>query len=180
MSETQPNLLLTAPEALRLGEPQEIALDSVELNRAAALLLARQAKYSLRIMSHNLDPEVFGTRDFGEALSRLARRARQNAVKILIRDNRRLVHDTHRLLDIIRQFSTYIEVRKTPRKFAESDQEFILADDGGVLVSQPGGAYMATLYLHDPALAKGLADDFAGMWEHSESDPYVRQLSFGA
>lgn len=180
MSETESNLLLIAPDELRLGEPQEFALDSAELNRAAALLLARQAKYSLCIMSHYLDPEVFGTRDFGEALSRLARRARQNAVKILIRDNRRLVHQTHRLLDVIRQFSTYIEVRKTPRKFAGSDQEFVLADDGGALVSQPGGAYMATLYLHNPALTKSLREDFSGMWEHSESDPYVRQLSFGA
>jgi hypothetical protein len=179
MTATDPNLLLAAPDELRLGEPGEVVLDSVELNRAAALLLARQAKYSLLIMSHNLDPEVFSTRDFGEALSRLARRARQKAVKILIRDNRRLIHETHRLLDVIRQFGTFIELRKTPRKFAGSDQEFVLADADGVLARQPGGAYAATLHLHNPGLAKGLREEFMGMWEHSEPDPYVRQLSFG-
>jgi hypothetical protein len=179
MNEITNNPLELDPERFVLGETkEEVYLDSPELNRLAAQRLLDQTTRRYYILSRDLDPNVFSTRDFSESMARLCRRGRHTDVRMLIADNRKLIHQTHRLLDTIRQFSSYIQLRVLPRRFAHLEQSYILVDDSGVLIRQHGELYNATVSFHDPNQFKELHEDFMGLWERSDPDPDVRQLSY--
>ena len=174
------NPLQADPERFVLGETtEEVYLDSMEGNRIAAQRLLEQTRFRYYILSRDLDPEVFGTRDFCESLSRLCRRGgRHTDVRILIGDNRKLVHSTHRMLGVIRQFGSSIQLRTLPRRFAHMEQTYVLVDDSGVLVRghHDTHQYNAKAIFHAPNVYKELREDFIHLWEHADPDPYVRQF----
>lgn len=179
MTETAAHPLIANPAQYALGESrEEIYLESSAHNRLAVQLLMDQTRHRFYVLSRDLDPEVFGTAELAESLSRLCRRSRHTDVRVLIADNRKLIQRTHRLLPVIRQFSSYVQVRQLPRRLAHLEQNYILADDGGVLLRPHGDAYNAKLCFHNPNQHKELREDFVHLWEHSDPDPNIRQLSY--
>lgn len=179
MNQTNEHPIIARPEDYALGETrEELYVETLEHNRAAARLLLEQTKFRYYILDRDLDPDLYSSRELAESLSRLCRRGRHTDVRILIADNRKLIHQTHFLLGTIRQFSSYIQLRRLPRKYMDLEQNFVLADDSGVLTRQRHDAYVGKLYFHNPALHKELREEFNHLWEHCDPDPDVRQLSY--
>lgn len=179
MPQTSDHPIITRPEDYVLGRTREaLYVETLEHNRAAARLLLEQARFRYYILDRNLNPDLYSSRKLAESLSRLCRRGRYTDVRILIADNRKLIHRTHYLLETIRQFSSYIRLRRLPRKYLDLEQNYILADDSGVLIRQRHDVYIGKLYFHHPALHKELHEEFKHLWEHCDPDPDVRQLSY--
>lgn len=181
MDEKVNNPLLTDPEHFILGETsEEVHLDSLDLHRLAVQRLLDQTHARYYILDHDLDRDIFGTREFCDSMSHLCRRGgRHTDVRILIGSDRKLVHETHRLLDVIRQFGSHIQLRIVPRRFADFEQTYTLVDDGGVLLRKHHDAnlYHATVSFNNPHMNFELREEFKRLWEHSDADPNVRELN---
>jgi hypothetical protein len=175
------NPLETAPEEFVLGETSdEVQLDSLELIRLAVQRLLEQTHARFYILDHDLDRDIFGTREFCEAMAHLCRiGGRHTDVRILIATDRKLVHETHRLLDVIRQFAGHIHLRIVPRRFADLEQTYVLADDSGVLLRRHHDPHLhhASVSFHSPHQNVEMREEFKRLWEHSDADPNVRELN---
>lgn len=179
MNDSAEHPLLAHPEQYKLGETREnIYLENAEHNRIAAQMLLEQTSYRFYVLNRDLDPDVFSTLEFAESLARLCRHSRHTDVRFLIADDRKLIHRTHRLLDPIRQYSSYVGLRLLPRRFSSMEENYILVDDGGVLHRPSSSAYQGKLNFHNPNQYKELKEEFIRLWDRSEPDPNVRQLSY--
>jgi predicted GNAT family N-acyltransferase len=163
--------------AYRLGETrEEIFLHEADHSRAVIEQMTDQLRHRLYIISAELDPSVYNSRSYAEQLGRTVRLHRRAEVRILIRDNRRLVKQTHFLLGVIRQYSSQISVRRLRAR--SSSRAIVLADESGVLLRERDDLYRGTAFFHNPMLAKELHEEFKRLWDFSEPDPDLRQLSY--
>jgi hypothetical protein len=175
------NPLELDPDQYVLGETgEEVQLDSLDLIKLGVQRLLDQTHARFYVLDHDLDRDIFGSREFCEAMAHLCRiGGRHTDVRLLIATDRKLVHETHRLLDVIRQFAGHIHLRIVPRRFADLDQSYVLADDSGVLTRKHHDAHMhhASVSFNSPHLNFELREEFKRLWEHSDADPNVRELN---
>jgi len=164
-------------EDLRLGvSEQSIELSGAEDNRLAALLLARQARRSLVIMSRDLDAPIFDDEDFVEAVKGLALATRGSHVHILVRDVARIVRDGHRLLELVRRLPSFMAMRVPAPEHESYNSAFVIADRTGVIFRKHADRYEGTVGFADRREAENLARLFDEMWETAREHPDLRQI----
>lgn len=177
MAETDLHPLLADPERYELGkESDTLTLDTIELNREAVLRLARQARRSLHIVTRDLDPAIYDTAEFDEAVSSLARSSRYAEIRILVKNTEPAVAYGHRLIETARHLSSYIQIRRIHPEHGQFNEAFLLADRRGVLHRPKADLYEAQLSFNDPGRARDLYNQFVAMWEHAEHEPNFRRL----
>ncbi len=161
----------------RLGESQQLlTLGSSAENRDIALSLATQAEKFLCILTRDLEPAVYNTAEFTEAVARLAARSRNSMIRILLHDSSGVVRRTHRLVDLSQRLSSSIQIRQPHEEHRGITQAFLVADDSGYMRRVIANRYEGTANFHDPAVARELMQLFERMWEKSAPDPELRRL----
>jgi len=177
MADDTPHPLLADPDRYQLGTDHEpLRLDNIEQNRLAALLLARQARRSLHIVTRDMDPAVYDTAEFDDAIAELARQSRYAEVRILVNNTEHAIAHGHRLIETARRLSSYIQIRRLRPEQAHYNEAFLVADRRGVLHRGKGDLYEATLEFNNPARARDLHNEFTSLWEHAEHEPNFQRL----
>lgn len=168
---------LQHPDAYRLGDTDaELRVATSTDNRHAALALTEQAKRSLHIFTRDLDAPVYDQPPFIQAVSALATRSRYSRILILLQSSERAVKNGHRLIELSRRLSSFIELRKPHHDFREYNQAFLIADEVGLLRRPIADRYDGMLNFKAPLAAREYLDFFTQVWERSEADPDLRQL----
>ena len=168
---------LQHPDAYQLGATDvELRLASSADNRHAALALTGQAQRSLHCFTRDLDAPVYDQTPFIQAISALATRSRYSRIQILVQNAERAVKNGHRLIELSRRLSSFIELRKPHHDYHEYNQAFLIADQVGVLRRPIADRYEGTLNFKAPLAAREYCDFFLQVWERSEGDPDLRQL----
>lgn len=168
---------LQHPDAYLLGGTDtEIALTSSSDNRHAALALVLQAKRSVQIFSRDLDAPVYDQTPFIQTLTTLATRSRHTRILILVQNTERVVVEGHRLVELSRRLSSFIEIRKPHSDFREYNQALLIADGVGMLRRPIADRYQGTLNFKAPLAAREYSEFFTQVWERSAPDPNLRQL----
>lgn len=143
---------------------------------AAVQSLAEQAQRSLLLHTVDLEPPVFDTEAFLEAVSRLGRAHGKAHVHILIEDSRHAVQQGHRLIELSRRLPSALQFRRPAAEYRDFHQSFLLADDSGYLHRPHAGRYEGTGNFHDPARVADWKKYFLEVWERSEPDTEIRRL----
>jgi hypothetical protein len=168
------------PENLReqaLGEDTEqYSLGLWGENREAALALARQARRSIQIFSHDLEPTVYEHQPFIQAILDLARSGRGSRVQILLHDSERVVKYGHRLVEAAQRLPSSIEIRRPGKGHQDYPQAFLLADQRGLLRRKLSTRPESILAFNAPLEARKLSDFFTSVWDLGASDPELRRL----
>ena len=151
-------------------------IDGVDAYRDAALDVARHSDRTLRILSRELDPQVFDRDDFCHAVFKLVTNHPQSKVLILVKDTAWLGRHFHRLVESFQRLTSHIELRRQNPEIDTVHQEFITGDVNGVLYCQNPRHYTGFLCLHAPLEARQLNDDFDVLWDQSQPDPSIRKL----
>ncbi len=168
---------LQQPDQYQLGiTDAELRVETSAHNRVAALALAQQAKRSLHIYTRDLDPPVFDQQPFIQTLTALATRSRYARILILVQNTEHAVKDGHRLVELSRRLSSFVELRKPHSDFHEYNQAFLIADEIGLLRRPIADRYNGTLNFKAPMAAREYIGFFNQVWERSESDPNLYQL----
>ncbi len=142
----------------------------------AALALATQARYSLRLFSRNLDTRLYATEAFCQAAIALTRRHRYSFIRILVQDPTPAIKANHRLIEPIQQLTSDIGIRRVAADWQNETSAGLLADERGLLWIPDAADYAGTVDFHAGPRARTYRQWFDEVWEASETDPEFRRL----
>lgn len=143
---------------------------------AVALELARQSRRHLRLLSHTLDHELFDNDDFANAISQLARNSRLSEIRLLIVEVKPIIERGHRLLELCRRLSTTLHMRRADCEPEDIKENFIVADDRGVLCYALREPEKAWADFNNRPLAEDYTAQFDELWHRGINDPELRLL----
>ena len=161
----------------RLGEDHEkLTLQGLEDNIVAVDTMASQARRTFDLFTRDLEPRLYDREPFYQALRQLAISSRNAEIRILVMDSDRVVKEGHRLINLGRRLSTYINFRKVAEDYRELPYSFLVADGRGYLYRSLAIQYEGEADFNNPYRAKELSREFEEIWQHSQPDPNLRQL----
>ena len=160
-----------------LGESHDdILLDSQEENQQAALTLASQASSSLQIFSRDLEPRIYDTPEFVEAIKQLALNHRQAKVQILIIDPDYIIKHGHQLIGLSRKLTSFMEIKKVHEDFCNNPEAFMIVDQRGLLHRKLATRYEGIANFNAVSRANDLSTYFRDAWQHAIGYTDFRRL----
>jgi hypothetical protein len=154
-----------------------LQLESCEENRQLATIMVQQSRYTLEIISRLLDPMIFNTLEFTEAIRQMVTTNRQPKIRIIVFDPETIVRNGHRLVELAGSLSSFIEMRKAGREFHSYNECLLLADNTAYIHRNNTERFEATANFNDKRQSKFYLDDFEIMWASALPDPNLRRLS---
>ncbi len=164
-------------DELVLGEtPAQIRLNDMADNRLLALGLAQQARRTLDIFTRDLEPAIYDQEPFLNALRELALRSQRVRIRVLLQDASRIVQNGHRLVELMRRLTTFMEIRQPHQDYRDHNEAFLVADGVGIihrrLADRPEGLGSFKM----PLRGRELTNFFDEVWERSQPHPDLRRL----
>jgi predicted GNAT family N-acyltransferase len=160
-----------------LGENREsIKLESRDDNRLAANRMVEQGQHSLRLFTPNLDPRIFDTSEFIEAVKNLALASTYSKVYILIIDPTQAVTRGHRIVELSRKINSHIFIHRADEEDQDRIDSFMIVDDIGIIHRPHADRYEGSAVFNNPGEARLLIKEFKDAWERSVPEPELRRL----
>jgi hypothetical protein len=160
-----------------LGVNRElIRLESREDNRLAANHMLEQAQHSLRLFTPNLDPRIFDTIEFIEAVKNLALASSQSKIYILIKNPTLVVTRGHRIVELARKISSHIFIHRVDEEDQDRLDSYMIVDDVGIIHRPHADRYEGSVEFNNPGEARLLVKKFKDSWERSVPEPELRRL----
>lgn len=153
-----------------------IELTSAVDCRDAALELVKTTHRTLALFTRDLEPAIFGTVEFATALQRLALRSRFTHIRIVVIDPARAIRDGHRVVELARRLTSFIEFRRPCPDHASLLDTFMVTDESGVLYRPDAGRYEGFADTNDPLEARRYLRQFAEIWSQAEPEQEFRRL----
>jgi len=138
--------------------------------------MTQQATRNLDILSRHLDPGVFDSLDFLDAVKQLSISSRFTKIRILISDSDPMTKNGHRFTDLIQQLTSSIEVRQISEEYKSYNEAFSLFDGKAVIYLRYADRYDGFANFNRPRLVTELSNFFNEVWEHSIPDANLRRL----
>ncbi|HEY5604349.1 MAG TPA: hypothetical protein VIM41_14705 [Gammaproteobacteria bacterium] len=161
----------------KLGEHDKIIhLDTMDDNHDAVLAIAQQTRRSLVIQSYDLDPIIYDNAEFIEAVRQIAVNSTRADIKILIEDSRKTVSYGHRLIELSRQLSSFMQVRKINTDLKTVQEAFLIGDESALVYRRQPLRYEGFVNFNDRGRCRLLLADFKDSWEKAAPDPELRRL----
>ena len=152
----------------QLGEhDQNIELSTSQETLDATVSLFAQARKSIDIYSHTLDPRIYNQSPCIDALKAFVLNNNHAQVRILIRDSDRTLRSGHRLISLTRHLSSFFEIRVIHEDYSSDHDAFVLVDQRGMIRLQEGDRYDGKCNFNDPRLSTELSHRFTEVWNHS-------------
>ncbi len=155
----------------KLGETNElIDIDTAEHHRLVALQMARQGRSTIHIISRKLDPGIYDTTDFIDAIRAFALQNRRARVRIMVYTPREIVRRGHRLIDVATRLSSFFQIRTPGREFKHFNESLFIADKTAYIHRPFSERYEASVNFNDKRTCKYLLVQFEDMWEKATPD----------
>ena len=152
----------------KLESSERCVLTSFEDVRKAAVEVAACAQRSITIMTPDLEPDIYGSDDFLEALKRLVLAKRYARVRVLVTEPARTVRNGNRFVALGRRLNTYIDFRNLREDYrTEVHEAYIIADDSALMYRANGRRYDGIVGKSEPIIARQHLDAFYQPWEDS-------------
>jgi hypothetical protein len=169
---------MQAYDQYKIGVDGElIHLESCEENRQAAISMAQQCRRYLDICSRLLDPPVFNSPEFINALRELISEKRRPHIRVLVFDPETIVKNGHRLVELAGAFSSFIGLRKASVEFSNYNECLLLVDQTAYLHRQSASRYEATANFNDRRQSNYYLRQFDIMWDTGTPDINLRRVS---
>ncbi|HEX5340107.1 MAG TPA: acyltransferase [Gammaproteobacteria bacterium] len=144
--------------------------------RSAALDLLKVTRRTLALFSRDLEPSIFGNVEFVTALQRLALRSRFTHIRIVVIDPSAAIRDGHRLVELARRLSSFIEFRRPGPDHANLSETFLVTDESGILYRPLASRYEGFVDTDNGLEARKYLKQFAEIWSQAEPEQEFRRL----
>ena len=155
----------------------DISLSSRDEVKIMNIALTQKTSRNIDILSRHLDNSIFDVSDFIEAIKQLSISSKFTRIRILIKDPDPMIQKGHRLIDLIQQLTSSIEVRTINDEYKTYNEAFSLYDGKGVIYLRHADRYEGMANFDRPRLVTELSNKFNEIWEHSVQDPNLRRLN---
>ena len=165
-------------EKYDLGRTDDaVDIGSREENCIAVTKMAQQCQRTIEIISRELDPDLFDTNEFLDAVKAMVLKNRRASVRILVFEPKAIVSRRHRLIDLIRTLPTYMEIRVPSPEYKNFNEMVFVADTTGYLHRLYTERFEGKTNFSDKRVARYLVKEFNEMWDKATQDINLRQLS---
>lgn len=159
-----------------LSETTRRVLAISEDIREAVIDVARSAQRSLTIFSHDLEPEVYNRIEFLDIVKNLILTHKFAKVQILLMNPVSCVRDGHRLIELARRFTSFIEVRIVHPDYRDHPEAFLLADQAGLVYRVNASRWEGIADNNSPRIARRYLEFFTEVWSKSAVADDLRRL----
>ena len=162
-----------------LGETNEdIFVDTAEDNRKIINHLVKQARHSINIFTQDMDDALYDNLIFKEHIVKFASNPNNPELRILSQDLDHAIRNSHRIIHLSRDLSSFIFIKKPCDVFKKEKSAFITVDGVGMLHRANGdrNSYHAAANFMSPPRTQELNHFFDEMWQQGEADPHARQM----
>jgi predicted GNAT family N-acyltransferase len=161
----------------KLGESRGLlSLRSRDDNREPVVRMVQQGQRSLYLFSPNLDPRIFNTPEFIEAVKQLALANTRSKVYILIIDPSAVVSRGHRIVELARRLSSHIFIHRADEEDHDRIDSFMIVDEVGLVRRAHNDRFEGAAEFNNPGEARLLLKTFNEAWERSQPEPELRRL----
>ena len=144
--------------------------------RNAVTDVARSASRSLSIFTQDLEPEVYDRIEFLDCIKNLILTHKFARVRILLKDPLRTTKEGHRLVELARRFSTFIEVRIVQADYGQHREAFLLADQSGLVYRIDASRWEGIADTNSPRITQRYMEFFDRVWDVSSVAQELRAL----
>ncbi|MEJ2399530.1 MAG: hypothetical protein P8Z67_15235 [Gammaproteobacteria bacterium] len=160
---------MTDWSSYKLGEhSNDISIDTSEDNQAAADHLLNQGGRSLDLFTRDLEPRIYDTPEFSDAVRALAIKTRDLHVRILVLDPDGIIKHGHRLIELARRLTSHMEIRKVHEDYCNNPESYLIVDRRGLLHRKLATRYEAVVNFNNPMTATELHNQFTEIWDRSK------------
>lgn len=156
--------------------PGLFLLSSLRDFQTESLKLIQQSRRSIAILSHNLDPLLYGTSEFVQAISDFVRTSRYAQVQILVKNTGSLVETGNKLAKLHQRLSSKVTLRKLIVEPQNTEMGFMLCDTSALLYKNDDASYKGFANFNAAAEVKRLRESFDYIWQYGEPEPELQQL----
>lgn len=139
--------------------------------------LAGSAKLNLDILTYAFERELYGHGDFVQAVQSLATRHKKARIRILIHSPDWASRSGHRLVELSRRLSSYIQLLGLHEQDQQLTSEVLIADGRSLILRESPDVIDARYYTEDVRQAGLWLRRFEGLWAGGEPIPGLRQLN---
>jgi len=158
----------------QLGESSdELRITTREECAALTIALAAQAQTEIYIFSEDLEPDLYNSNAFIDAVRHMLGNDTNAKVSILVHDISRVVQRGHKLIDLSRRASSRVELRKLNTKYHHA---FMVVDGVGMVDRRRAERFETVANFNDPSEARNLQRFFKSVWEKSGMSLEARAL----
>jgi len=157
--------------------PERNLIETIEESQDALDDLVADTTFELMIFSQDLEARMFNRPRFLASLQKVATYSRRSKIQILVMDSGPAIRSGHRLIEISRRLTSYIEIRRVNREYADDTRTFMLCDQNNFYYRPVFSSYKAAVETDNPVGCKELRNFFVEVWESSAIDPEFRRLS---
>ncbi len=158
------------------GKPHDpVLLESESGIREAAIWLSRQAHHEIIIMSHELDPMIFGHHEFTDRMRSFIAR-RNSKMRILVNLDRKIIQTSHRMVHLAREHSSTILMQRIDQRKRYFHETSMLCDGVAMLLRPSQEHPRAILDCDAAGKIHDIIEDFERLWRNSEPIPELRTL----
>ncbi len=146
----------------------EGAVQGIDGLCTATTALLQHARRQVRLRSPYLDPTVFNTSSFVDALASFVAQHPRNRARFLIEDTTQVLRDNNRLIGVARRLADTIELRVVEDD-AKGERDFYLVVDRSAHLIQEDVTRNNGMLARTPSLTAHLIERFDAAWERAES-----------
>ena len=161
----------------KIGDSVTATLVDAEQNCAASIALVDQARYTLDIVSRDLNHALYDNDAFEEVVKQLATSSRKARIRILIQDSDKAVKQGHRIVELARRISSFIEIRVQGKQFKEFNEAWLIVDAKAWIRRPLVDRYHAEINYSAARQLRDIVKEFDNMWNYASPDPNLRRLS---
>ncbi|MFT5452283.1 MAG: hypothetical protein ACI9N9_001773 [Enterobacterales bacterium] len=150
--------------------------DRSTTNASAALSLISQARQSIDIFSHDLDPRILNSTEISDAVKQFIKISSKSKIRILISDPDQPLKRGHCLIELSRRFSSFISIRTTNVDYQSTAYSFLMVDHKALLYRPNSNQYLALVNFSAQSECRQYREFFNTVWDNSEPASEIRQL----
>jgi predicted GNAT family N-acyltransferase len=144
---------------------------------SAAQSILSQATQQLRILSFDLNSNIFNTQEMTELLSKLARKSRYSRIHILVADTSAIIKKGHRWLELQRRLTEKINIRRISCEPHLLKNNLIIADRAGFICQSIKDPEKIWGNFNNIPTTTNHIKEFDDLWDRAINDKDLRQLS---
>ena len=141
-----------------------------------ALQIVQQSRRNIAILTAELDPSVYGTAEFTQALSNFARSSRYTQIQLLVKNTKIALESNHPLVSLAQRLSSKISVRKMIIEPNNKEMGFLCADTDKLLYKNDQSVYRGFANYAAGHEIKSLREEFNYLWQYAEPEPEFQRL----
>ena len=165
-------------ENYRLGiDDEEIDISTSEEHQLAATKIVEQCRRDISIISRQLDPRVYDTQEFINAVKATVLANRRTRVRIMVFESQLIARRGHLLLHLAASLPSYIEFRKPGREYDHFNESLFVGDSTAYVFRNNAERFEGKVNFSDKRKSKTFMDVFEEMWARSSPDANLRSLS---